>query len=374
MNSLKSYLPWIVRILIFVLFIVSGVAKMFPIWAFEKQLVDLGITSWCYAPYLSRSIIAFEIAIGIAILQPHFLKRIVIPATLLLLVAFCVHLSIEMVKNGAMNGNCGCFGQLIPMTPLEAFIKNILTIGLLVYLYKNADEKPPGQNKFSYLLIIYLVSLAFMFMAFPFCPCEKENDSISEAETPSSIIYPDETADQSEEDHKQMAAEPESDKSETHKDTLLKQATARDTVIKPKINPGPKSVKSKYSEFTTFSNKTVELDKGKKIVCLFVPGCDHCREAGKELVKLMKNKNFPPVYVLFMDEEAEKIPDFYKEINHSFPYKVIEIPKFFKLLGSNANTPGISYLWNGNLMKYYEGSGDNKLNADELLKMVSTAQ
>ncbi|MFM9006430.1 MAG: MauE/DoxX family redox-associated membrane protein, partial [Flavobacteriales bacterium] len=130
---MKKYLPISARIVVSMLFLVSAVSKMFPIWMFEKQLVDLGVCSWCDAPYFSRLLIALEGAIGIAILQRHFLKRFVIPVTAFLLVAFCVHLSIEMVKHGAMNGNCGCFGQLIPMTPLEAFIKNVLTLGLLVY-------------------------------------------------------------------------------------------------------------------------------------------------------------------------------------------------------------------------------------------------
>jgi hypothetical protein len=70
--------------------------------------------------YLARFIIALEIAIAIAILQPHFIKRIIIPSIILLLIAFCLHLAIQMYQYGAMNGNCGCFGQLIPMTPLEA--------------------------------------------------------------------------------------------------------------------------------------------------------------------------------------------------------------------------------------------------------------
>ena len=59
----------------------------------------------------------------------------VILKNIVLLAAFCIHLGIQMVQHGAMNGNCGCFGQLIPMTPLEAFIKNIVTIAMLIYLW-----------------------------------------------------------------------------------------------------------------------------------------------------------------------------------------------------------------------------------------------
>ena len=59
----KTRIAWAIRILVFVLFVVSAVAKMFPIWAFEKQLVDLNVASWCSAPYFSRLLIGVELAL-----------------------------------------------------------------------------------------------------------------------------------------------------------------------------------------------------------------------------------------------------------------------------------------------------------------------
>ena len=86
---MKKDLTLPARILISILFFVSAIAKMIDftwtkgfsktIWMFEKQLVDLDIATWCSAPYLARVIIAIEIAIAFAILQNHFIKKIVIP-------------------------------------------------------------------------------------------------------------------------------------------------------------------------------------------------------------------------------------------------------------------------------------------------------
>ncbi len=174
MSNIKKYLPWTIRILIFVLFILSGVAKMLPIWGFEKQLHDLGFINWCQTKYLSHLIISFEIATGFAFLQSNFLKRIIIPSTILLLIVFNVYLSVQMYRFGPTMGNCGCFGQLIPITPIAEFIKNFFTIGLLIYLYKNVSEKPKGENNFLFILLILVGSALFMFFAFPFCPCEDE--------------------------------------------------------------------------------------------------------------------------------------------------------------------------------------------------------
>lgn len=345
----KKYLLWAIRILVFLLFIVSGIAKMFPIWAFEKQLVDLGITTWCNAPYLARLIIALEIAIGIAILQHHYIKKIIIPATILLLIAFCVPLSIEMYKHGAMNGNCGCFGRLIAMTPLEAFIKNVITIGLLLYLYRNVTDKGKGQNKFIYLLLFYFSSALFMFVFFPFCPCQNKVNSEK------TVIHPGFNSNQ----NKIPAAV-------LLTDTPKNEDVKKDVNQPKRVEFGPKKVSSKFSEYTTFGSKNVNLDEGKKIICLFASGCDHCREAAKAICTLSKEDNFPEVYILFMNEDTDLIPDFFKESQCNFPYQVIDIPKFWQLLGDDTNTPGVFYLWNGNIMKFYEGVGNNKFDPEDL--------
>jgi hypothetical protein len=369
MSRVKSYLPLTIRIIISGLFILSAVAKLFPIWAFEKQLVDLGIVDWCLAPYLSRLIIALETAIAIAILQRHYLKSIVIPLTLLLITAFCIHLGIQMYQSGAMNGNCGCFGQLIPMTPLEAFIKNIITIALLVYLYKNTADKEKGQNKFIYLLFIYFLSAFIIFFFFPFCPCDKKIDKNNNAIP---VVIPDSLFKQQD---SSFLNNTDTVIAQLIKDTSGKNKSNNKDSIKTAIAKveEPKPVQSKFSSYTDFNGKKVSLDEGKKIVCLFVPGCDHCRDAAKEIVALSKTKKLPPVYILFMDEETFKIPEFFKEVKGVFPYYIInDIPAFFKLLGNNATTPGITYLWNGNIIKSYEGIGDHKFNAAEMIKAIES--
>lgn len=351
MNSIKKYLPWTIRIIVCILFLLSGVAKMFPLWAFEKQLVDLGICDWCWAHYLARCIIGFEIAIGIAILQKHFLKRIVIPATIILLVAFCLHLAIQMYQFGPMNGNCGCFGQLIPMTPLEAFIKNILTIGLLVWLYRLVSEPESSRKKYLHLLLILGASVLLMFMAFPFCPCEKEVKKMPVTEvldSAATIVV------------------------DSFITTRPKEPIKKDTVVKKVEEKAPKKTVSRFSKITDFSGKKVNLDEGKKIVCLFAPGCDHCRATAKEICALAKSMNMPPVYVIFMDEETFLLPDFWKAAQCTWPHHVVNIPEFWTLLGPGGNTPGVFYLWNGNIIKSWEGITGNAFNAAAFKKAIQS--
>jgi thiol-disulfide isomerase/thioredoxin len=351
----------VIKIIISVLFLLSGILKLLPVWQFEKQLFDLGLGDFCQASYLSRFIISVEIAIGILILQKHYLKKIIIPFTICLLILFNIHLSIQMYQFGPMNGNCGCFGQIIPMTPLEAFIKNIITILLLIYLYLKAREAE--NNRISILLISFLSVLTLILLLFPLCECCKKTSRNKKVETIHSVP-------------KDSALVP-NDSQNTTKVAIDTQKFVKVPIdstktIKTPIDPtikrttGPAATKSKFSQYS-FDGKSA--DKGKKIVCMFAPGCDHCRETAAEICKY--KEELPEVYILFMDEEPEKISDFFKEAGCTYPYEIIGISEFWEKLGSGGSTPGVFYLWNGNIIKSYEGNANNKFNGPDLLNTMS---
>lgn len=180
MDHVKKYLPWAVRLLLSGFFFLSAAAKLYPspvlaITSFEmKQLLPLGFDE-CFAPFFSRYIIAAEIAIGIGLLQPHFLKSIVIPAATLMLGVFSIHLAVEIMNTGGNSGNCGCFGELIPMTPLQSIFKNIASIGLLIYLFFQVKDKEKGQNNPWILSSIFAFSSLFMFGLTPMESCKKDS-------------------------------------------------------------------------------------------------------------------------------------------------------------------------------------------------------
>lgn len=348
MENIKKYLPWTIRIIISFLFLISAVAKLYPspyfaISTFEvKQLYPMGFSE-DVAVFFSRILIGIELALGILLLQNNYLRRIIIPATILMLVVFTTHLTIDTIQNGGNSGNCGCFGSLLPMTPIEAIIKNVVAIILLViYLYvvpKITNEK----SNFWVLTTVTFVSILALFMMAPIQPKEAEIVS-EEIENPTEAV---ETIDT-------QAVE---SIAVTPTETVVTEDTKTE---KPAVDE-PSQQKSGYAQY--FSN----IDKGKKILALFVPGCEHCRDVAKELTEMKaKNKNFPEVQIVFMNEEAELIPDFFKFAGAEYPYKVIEIIPFWKLLGTGKDTPGIIYLWNGNKIKEWDGINDKKFVGSEL--------
>lgn len=397
---MKKNIAWIIRIVIAILFLVSAFSKMynpetgqFTTWQFEKQLFDLKIADWTSSPYFARFIIGLEYAIAITIMFNHWIKKLIIPGTILLLVAFIIHLCITGAEYGFNNGNCGCFGQLLPMTPLEAIIKNILTIGLLIYLWFNVEENAKGINNIIYPVAAFLASSLFMFSFLPFAPFKKASTVVSSPVPPlapellgdtliDTIAESDTTGDKIgtpvvEPNSTIVAVAPKA------KDTVKKGSSklAPSTPIKggapAKTNVAPKpslsvtkstlpKVVSKFAPFANFNGTIVKVDEERKLICMFAPGCDHCQHAAKEICALQKaDPKFPQVAIIFMDEEAEKIPDFFKAAGCTFPYQVLDIPSFWTLLG-NGSTPAVFAQENGNTLKSWEGITNNEFKAEYL--------
>ena len=96
---MKKNLPLIIRVLISALFLLSAVAKLYPTPMYgitkifeEGQLIPMGFSEGL-APYFSRFIIAIEFFIAFAILQRNYLKKLVIPTSILMLIVFSLHLA-----------------------------------------------------------------------------------------------------------------------------------------------------------------------------------------------------------------------------------------------------------------------------------------
>lgn len=367
----KKNISWTIRIVASLLFIVSALAKIskgwisdfpfidfspyFAISTFEvKQLLTLGFSD-TVAPYFSRILIGIEFALGFLLLSNNYLKRITIPATIGLLVVFIGHLSYVTISTGGNTGNCGCFGELIPMTPIEAIIKNIIAVGLLVWLWKIVENDK--KSNFWMLTTVTLGCILGLFMVAPM-KASSTSSSISNNNTNTEIdslnYYPDSTKITTDLNLSTDLLNKSKDSTKTEK--------AVEEVKKP---TGPKQAISGYAEFYA------DIDKGQKILCFFVPGCEHCREAAKDLVALQKkHKDFPQVHIVFMDEEAEKIPDFLKYAGKQFPYKIIDVVPFWTKLGTGKDTPGVIYLHNGNVIKFYDGIAEKAFNSKAIEKVI----
>jgi thiol-disulfide isomerase/thioredoxin len=128
---------------------------------------------------------------------------------------------------------------------------------------------------------------------------------------------------------------------------------------------GPKKKKSGFAKIFP------KIDDGKKVLCFFAPTCEHCMATAKELTELKRsNPNFPDINIIFMDEGPEEIPAFFKFSGAEYPYYVMDIIEFWQTIGNGRDTPGVAYLWNGNVQKFYSGIDKDKFIKDEFKKIV----
>ncbi|TCJ18966.1 DoxX family protein [Flaviaesturariibacter flavus] len=143
----------VIRVLVGVLFIVSGLVKandplglaykmeeFFEVWnaslaagSFFAKGALIGLFNWLHGHALALSIfmIALEIIAGVALLLGIW-RRWVLNG-LLLLIIFFTFLTAYATLSGKFR-SCGCFGDCLPIPPLASFGKDIALLLLIIWL------------------------------------------------------------------------------------------------------------------------------------------------------------------------------------------------------------------------------------------------
>jgi len=298
----------ILRIVIGLLFIFSGWIKLYPIEPFEFNFVHIGIANWTIAPFFARGIIAFEILLGLMLIINANRKATIFSA-LTLLCLFTIYLLIAWIAEGNKD-NCGCFGTFLQMSTSESILKNILLILLLLLLLKKGSQ---WNWRYKWIITVIVVCIA---IATPF------------------IINP----------------------------VSLNAAIHKENAHLPVRAP------FEYLPDMVFSGKTVDLNKGEKLLALFSLGCPHCKILATKLAILSEQENIPDVYVLFIGDEG-KLDHFLKKTSMPFPYKIFNDKNFFKISGPKL--PTLLYVRDG--MVYHFWSGQD-VPADDIINLKKEAQ
>jgi len=146
--------PLFLRYLFAFTFLFSAYTKFVAPGYFEITLMDQGLApSRIFAAYLSRFFIGLEFVLGVLLLLPFYTRKLLL-FSLVLIGGFSLHL-IYLWSLGDQE-NCGCFGEMISMTPLESLLKNALLMGLAFWIYikvPKVDKAKPMLLFFSLLLI-----------------------------------------------------------------------------------------------------------------------------------------------------------------------------------------------------------------------------
>ena len=95
------------------------------------------------AQHAARFLIGFEFALGLLMLLPYYTKQLMAIASLML-IGFTIHLGYLWAIGD--NENCGCFGEMISMSPAESIAKNILMLAVSVWLWIKSPSKATNQT------------------------------------------------------------------------------------------------------------------------------------------------------------------------------------------------------------------------------------
>lgn len=276
-----------------VVFLYSGWTKLFPIEPFEYTFVDLGFINWQIAPFISRILIGFEFLIGVLLLLNLNLRQITYKLAIWTLVIFCIYLILLIIMVGN-KGNCGCFGETIKMTPLQALIKNIMMLSIFFILYKFHEGYEVPKKWSIVITLIFACCLAFPFVRNPI-------------ELNYSAVY--------------LNKDTQNFKLEL--DSLYNNAT---------LNIPPKS-----------------LSQGKHVIAFMSMSCPHCRIAAKKMRIIHERNPQIPMYIV-LNGKDEKLKLFYEDTHaEEIPHCILNGKNFVYLAG--LDMPRI-YLINNSIIEY----------------------
>ncbi len=156
------------RIVVGILFIFSGLVKaidplglaykmqeFFEVWAADGFMRGLMLWLNEQALLFSLLMITLEVVLGVALLLGWRIKPV--SWLLLLLMLFFTFLTSFVLFSGKIRA-CGCFGDCIPLTPVQTFTKDIVLMFLVLSILTGRKYiKPVFSNKVN--IIIFLISL-----------------------------------------------------------------------------------------------------------------------------------------------------------------------------------------------------------------------
>lgn len=162
------------RILVGTLFIFSGLVKaidplglaykmqeFFEAWAADGFMK--GLMTWLHehALLFSVSMISIEVILGVGLLLGIWEK--LTAWFLLILMLFFTFLTSYVLFSGKIRA-CGCFGDCIPLTPMQTFLKDIvLLLLLLVILFNRKHIRPLFSKRISLsLLLLTVIGVVFL--------------------------------------------------------------------------------------------------------------------------------------------------------------------------------------------------------------------
>jgi hypothetical protein len=275
---LKKILIIIIRVIIGAVFCFSAYTKLHPVEPFEMMFVEMGFSNWELAPFIARLFISVEFLLGVLMIF-SLIPKITTRLILFVLLFFTGYLIYILIREGNSD-NCGCFGLMIKMNPVESILKNIVLIGLTIVLLFNKTSLALKWKYNKFLIAgILITSIAIPIILNP----------------PSFIIH----------------------------------------YSRPPEKTGYKLNIDEMGSFS-FQDSTYHLSEGKKVVCFFSLKCRFCKLTAQKLTIIQERIKKPlPVYYVLVGETKDLYKFWAESKSYQFPNMIEKTEVFFKYSGNS---------------------------------------
>jgi hypothetical protein len=366
------------RIILSFLFVFGAISKLISMPFFDGMVAELILGADYFnqpkgmliVQWLTRILVALELWIGIVLLQNKGFKRITLPLTLITLLLFTIHLFYESLKkeNGFIEGNCGCFGDVLPMNNLESIIKNGIGIILAIYVWL----KYKGQSFQSWMSSLFvglvtLFTLSFGVKSYQNSPeiqnSETSNTPLLDTTNQSITMFNnqenidiDSTSDQILEEETPIA---KSETKTTSKVMVTTTTSENNTSIS--IQEKPQSTLGLLNYYVPDLKNHLQKND-TTLVCLFSMTCSHCQEVYRDLSSMRSSKKLPPIYLVNYGSEYEQNYFFIQAGNKDDPHYRIDDFTIFKRLLEGKTYPRILCVSQGKIIKEWDVDSYQKEN------------
>lgn len=304
----KKVISSFLNVLIGLVFIFSALSKIPSLEQFGWTIVETTFLNWTFAEWFARILIGLELWLGLLFILHWSIKKVAIPLSVSVLVIFTLYL-VQVISSQGNSGNCGCFGEVVAMTPLQSIYKNIgllVLIGLLYFTYREWTFKYQS-------FVMMFILLACISAPIAFNP-------------PESIYVYDK--------------EPDLNK------------------------PIPLSILYQSSK-----NKppNIEVRKGKHIVTFLSLTCSYCRKAAKRM-RIMKDKHPELPFYAIINGDSSNLDDFFKDTRMTnIDFTLFNGPEEFSTMNDGFSLPTIKWVQDTTLIRE---SNYLTLNENDLLEWL----
>lgn len=363
----------IARILVGILFIFSGLIKandplglsykmqeFFDVWAQNASLANTMHWLDNYALPFSIIMITLEIIVGVGILLGVW-KRF-FSLLILILIIFFGFLTGYAVLSGKI-ATCGCFGDCIPLTALQSFIKDLILFALILFICFSLKYINPVLNSvesiilllISTFLVLWLQWFVLRHMPIMDClPFKKGNNLMELRKMPANAV-PDKK------DFKFFYKKDGKEKEFTSKnlpDSTWEFVRREDFIVEKGKNNEP-PVKDFYLTTLSGNDSTEAVLNTPGPYCLFFikdlsTGTDHWINNFVSIYNVTKAKNIPLYIVASQAAEAQQF--FNQRNNYNLPVLSLDATA----LKTAARTNPELYLMNGPVVENKWGWADFK--------------